>query len=175
MTCLSAYMHVPTNFQMYRQNSEKHYSIQLPPPPPSGYANGVYHWNIIVGGAKFVVHSNIKVGYNNKWNPPLFDCPSEDRRERPAHRSVDGPAWRPAGSTRPRGRRQEEKQGNHWKLWRPSLLDRGWGVETGAYAGVGCNRVRGLSIPTPLAPWKKELDVAVSGLVAITRRLPRTL
>ena len=39
-------LHVPTNFQMYRQISEK--SIMggggaiapLPPPPPSGYASG---------------------------------------------------------------------------------------------------------------------------------------
>ena len=42
MTCLSA--HVPTNFQMYRQKSEKALlgggGGQLPPPPPSGYANG---------------------------------------------------------------------------------------------------------------------------------------
>ena len=36
ITCLSAYMHVLTNFQMYRQNSEKHYP---PPPPPPGYAS----------------------------------------------------------------------------------------------------------------------------------------
>ena len=28
-------LHVPTNFQMYGQNSEKN----LPPPPPPGYAN----------------------------------------------------------------------------------------------------------------------------------------
>ena len=39
-------LHVPTNFQMYRQNSEKHYgggggggNCSLGPPPPSGYAN----------------------------------------------------------------------------------------------------------------------------------------
>ena len=30
-------LHVPTNFQMYRQNSEK--ALPPPPPPPSGYAN----------------------------------------------------------------------------------------------------------------------------------------
>ena len=36
-------LHVPTNCQMYRQNSEKHYggggAIAPPPPAPSGYAN----------------------------------------------------------------------------------------------------------------------------------------
>ena len=40
-------LHVPTNFQMYRQNSEKALlggggAIAPPPcPPPSGYANGL--------------------------------------------------------------------------------------------------------------------------------------
>ena len=55
MTCLSAlfYMYrqipnVPTNFQMYRQKSEKALlgggggAIAPPPLPPSGYANAVY-------------------------------------------------------------------------------------------------------------------------------------
>ena len=32
MTCLSAYIHVATNFQMYRQNSEKALLGGLPPP-----------------------------------------------------------------------------------------------------------------------------------------------
>ena len=34
-------LHVPTNFQMYRQNSEKALCAPPPPPPPppSGYAN----------------------------------------------------------------------------------------------------------------------------------------
>ena len=41
-------LHVPTNFQMYRQNSEKALlggncpPAPPPPPPPSGYANGPY-------------------------------------------------------------------------------------------------------------------------------------
>ena len=38
-------LHVPTNFQMYRQKSEKALlgggGGQLPPPPPSGYANAL--------------------------------------------------------------------------------------------------------------------------------------
>ena len=39
MTCLSAYMHVPTNFQMYRQKSEKALwggggAVAPCPPPP---------------------------------------------------------------------------------------------------------------------------------------------
>ena len=42
MTYLSAY-NVPTDFQMYRQNSEKAVGgiISPPPPPPSGYASAL--------------------------------------------------------------------------------------------------------------------------------------
>ena len=43
-TCTDKFPNVPTNFQMYRQNSEtvQHYwggGAVAPPPPPSGYAN----------------------------------------------------------------------------------------------------------------------------------------
>ena len=32
-------LHVPTDFQMYRQNSEKALLGAIAPPPPSGYAS----------------------------------------------------------------------------------------------------------------------------------------
>ena len=47
-------LHVPTNFQMYRQNSEKALlgggggQFPLPPPPPSGYANDLYSSNDVI-------------------------------------------------------------------------------------------------------------------------------
>ena len=43
LTCTDKFPNVPTNFQMYRQNSEKALLGSCPPPcppPPPGYANG---------------------------------------------------------------------------------------------------------------------------------------
>ena len=46
-------LHVPTNFQMYRQNSEKPLlggggNCPPPPVPPSGYANGMHFYSLMV-------------------------------------------------------------------------------------------------------------------------------
>ena len=40
-------LHVPTNFQMYRQHSEKAL-VAPPPPPPSGYASDTTLQTIII-------------------------------------------------------------------------------------------------------------------------------
>ena len=47
MTYLSAYMHVPTDFQMYRQNSEKSLIGGGGQFPPSGYASAPSHTRLV--------------------------------------------------------------------------------------------------------------------------------
>ena len=71
-------LHVPTNFQMYRQNSKKAWGAIAPcpppPPPPSGYATDSDQELI---SDSFLAHS-VKTSYIMFM---IIDLPKSDARE----------------------------------------------------------------------------------------------